>query len=71
MNYGKIGEKISNSHKGKSISDETKKKLSLNTSNRRWINNGTINKYVYVEDLEKWLSSPNWKKGKINKRNRR
>ena len=71
MNYGNVGRKISNANKGKIPGEETRKKLSLDTSRKRWINNGTINKYVYVDDLEKWLTLPNWKKGKINNRNRR
>lgn len=71
MNYGNVCRKIGNANRGKTPSEETRRKLSLDTSRRRWINNGTINKYVNVDELEKWLSLPNWKKGKINKRNRR
>ena len=71
MNYGNVGKKISVANSGKIPGEETRKKLSLDTARKRWINNGIINKYVYVDDLEKWLALPNWKKGKINKRNRR
>lgn len=66
MSFGNVREKISNACKGKTHSEETKEKLHIATSKKRWINNGIIEKYVYVETLETWLSLPNWKRGRIN-----
>ncbi len=71
MNYGSIRIKIGNANRGKTPSEETKRKLSLDTSQRRWINDGKNNKYINVNELEKWLTLPEWKRGKINHKIRR
>ena len=65
MNYGKVKEKISKANSGRVASPETLEKLKKDTSRRRWVNNGKIEKYVYIEDMENWLSMPNWQKGRL------
>ena len=65
MNYGKVKDKIRKANKGRVASPETLQKLKIDTSRRRWINNGVIEKYVYVENMEDWLSMPNWQKGRL------
>ena len=67
MNYGSIKEKISSANKGKIITQETKQKLREDTSNRRWINNGIIEKYVCKEQLYSFLEN-DWSKGRIYRR---
>ena len=67
MNYGSIKEKISSANKGKIITQETKQKLREDTSNRRWINNGIIEKYVCKEQLDSFLEN-DWNKGRIYRR---
>ena len=67
MNYGSIKEKISGANKGKIITQETKQKLREDTSNRRWINNGIIEKYVCKEQLDSFLEN-DWSKGRIYRR---
>ena len=46
---------------------ETKQKLREDTSNRRWINNGIIEKYVCKEQLDSFLEN-DWSKGRIYRR---
>ena len=67
MNYGNIKEKISGANKGKIVTQETKQKLREDTSNRRWINNGIIEKYVCKEQLDSFLEN-DWNKGRIYRR---
>ena len=67
MNYGNIKEKISGANKGKIVTQETKQKLREYTSNRRWINNGIIEKYVCKEQLDSFLEN-DWSKGRIYRR---
>lgn len=67
MNYGNVKEKISDANKGKIITQETKQKLREDTSNRRWTNNGTTEKYVYKEQLYSFLEN-GWSKGRIYRR---
>lgn len=63
MNYGHVREKISEAHKGKIISEEHRLKLSKNSLGRIWINNGSIEKLIYPEELINYTSK-NYKKGR-------
>lgn len=64
MNYGNLKEKISNSNKRRIVTNETKQKLREDTKNRRWINNGVIEKYIPKEQLSDFLEK-DWRKGRI------
>lgn len=66
--------KISESNKGKKRTEAQNLANSLRNKNRRWINNGTVQKTVKLEDLDKFLSEgwvagrlpnkvPGWNKG--------
>ena len=57
----------SGANKGKIITQETKQKLREDTSNRRWINNGIIEKYVCKEQIDSFLEN-DWSKGRIYRR---
>lgn len=67
MNYGSVGAKIAEANRRRVITDETRRKLSLDTSRRRWINNGLTERYVYVEDVDSCLAS-GWQRGRISRR---
>lgn len=67
MNYGSVGAKIAEANRRRIITDETRRKLSLDTSRRRWINDGLTERYVYVEDVDSCLAS-GWRRGRINGR---
>lgn len=67
MNYGSVGVKIAEANRCRIITDETRRKLSLDTSRRRWINDGRTERYVYVEDVDSCLAS-GWQRGRISRR---
>ena len=67
LNYGRVKEKIGNANRNRVVSDSTKQKLREDTSNRRWINNGLVEKYVYTEQLNHFLDR-GWNKGRIYRR---
>ena len=45
------------------VTEETRKKLSENQLGRRCVNNGSVNKYIKQDELDKYLSE-GWKLGK-------
>lgn len=54
MNYGNTKKKISESNLGKIISEDTRNKLSLNSKDRIWINNGFCEKFIKSSDFIKY-----------------
>ncbi len=64
MNYGEVKKKISESHKGKVISEKSRKKLSENSKNRKWINKGKLEKCVKENTLNNLLIN-GWNFGRI------
>ena len=69
MNFGGVKEKIGKANTGRTVSEETKEKLRLDTSRRRWISKGDSEKYVYIEEIPHYINF-GWKKGR-NKTERR
>lgn len=67
MNYGSVRAKIAEANRCRVIREATRRKLSLDTSRRRWINDGLTERYVYVEDVDSCLAS-GWQRGRIRKR---
>ncbi len=70
MNYGSVKKKISMAAQGRITSEETKQKLSIDTSRRRWINDGTAERYVYIDELFLFLSK-GWIRGRLKKGRKR
>lgn len=64
MNYGKIKEKISKANSGKTASDETRLKLSENSKDRIWINNGEKQKFIKKENKKNYHQ---WNIGRLVK----
>lgn len=64
MNYGNVRKLISEGNKGRKITEETKKKLSLISANSRWINDGITERFVRNESIPE-LISDGWKLGRI------
>lgn len=64
LNYGSVKEKISCSHKGKKLSNEHIEKLRIDSSNKRWINNGTIESFTKLEKIPELLKN-GWFKGRL------
>ena len=46
---------------------ETRKKISLISKARRWINDGVVNKFEKPEIVKHYLEVLNWKLGRIKK----
>lgn len=63
----KLKEILSNYRKTVVVADSTKEKLRKNQLGRKAINNGEINKYVFEEDLDHYLSN-GWVLGIIRKK---
>ena len=66
MNYGNVRRKISLANIGRTISEEHRKKLSRDTSRRRWINDGETEKYVYKETVETYVAA-GWLPGRLKR----
>ncbi len=66
INYGSTKEKIGAANRGRVVSKEVRQKLREDTSRKRWINDGTVERYVYVEQLFSFLSD-GWKKGRLKR----
>ncbi|MGI6593488.1 MAG: NUMOD4 domain-containing protein [Christensenellales bacterium] len=64
MNYGSVGEKISKSNRGKKASEQTRLKISENSKNRIWINNGKIEKLIKKENKKEYSQ---WDRGRLAK----
>lgn len=65
MNYGDVKTKISQSNSGKKASLDTKIKLSQNSKNRFWVNNGKVEKFIKKEDKNKYCQ---WNIGRLKRR---
>lgn len=63
----KLKKKLSEYRRNVVVSDSTKEKLRQNQLGRKAINDGLINKYVFQQDLDKYLSQ-GWKLGMIKKK---
>ncbi len=66
MNYGDVRQKISRANMGRKASSEKRRFHSIDTSKRRWINNGLIEKYVYKESVDSMIAN-GWKRGRKKK----
>ena len=64
LNYGHAREKIGAGNRGKRISETTKRKLSIDTANRRWVNNGQTNRYIYTWEIDRFIND-GWKTGRV------
>ena len=64
MNYGLVKEHISKANTGKKANEETLLKLSKNSKNRIWINNGDVEKFIKKEDKQKYYQ---WNIGRLTK----
>lgn len=69
LNYGTVCKRIGAANIGRTISEDLRRFFRIDTSRRRWINDGVTEKYVYAENVERWCSS-GWNKGRL-KRTRR
>ena len=67
MNYGSVKKKIGTANKGRRLSSEAIRRLSIDTSNRRWINNGHTEKYVYFYEVDNYIDA-GWGPGRKNRR---
>ena len=56
-------------NKGKSMSDEQKQKLSDACKNKIHITNGSLNKMIYIEELDYWKNN-GWWRGRTIKKNK-
>lgn len=66
IRYGHTIEKISASHIGKKLSEEHKQKLRIDSSNKRWMNNGSRESFVKLENINTLLHS-GWVMGRRKK----
>lgn len=66
LNYGTVRERIGKANKGRKVSETLRRFFRMDTSRRRWINNGDTEKYVYLEDVEHWCSA-GWYKGRLKR----
>lgn len=55
MNYGNIKNKISKANKNRKVSQKAREKLSINSLNRIWINNGNEEKFIKKYELNNYL----------------
>ncbi len=67
MNYGNVRKKISLAKTGRPYSEALRKKQSVDTSNRRWITDGTSEKFISYESLGGFLST-GWRVGRLHRR---
>lgn len=63
MNYGSVKEKISVANTGRTLSTKQKKQISVETSNRRWINDGQTEKFVFFYEVDSYLNY-GWNQGR-------
>ena len=66
MNYGSVKRKISIAGRGRKCSEERRKQIGLDTSRRRWINDGETERYVYKENVETFVAA-GWRKGRLKR----
>ena len=67
MNYGSAKEKIRAASLGRTYSEEVKKKISLNSSMSRWINNGEAERFVCKDAVDDYVAN-GWIVGRLKKR---
>lgn len=66
MNYGHVKEKISKANRGKTVSEEVLLKLSESSKNRKWINNGIVERSIKKSRLSFFISE-GWKIGRLRR----
>jgi hypothetical protein len=69
MNYGSVRRKISEARRGKRLTEEQKRKISVDSSNRRWVSNGAIEMFVRSEDVESYIGK-GWVHGRVRQENK-
>lgn len=67
MRYGHCFEKISQKAKFRKLSDEHKEKLRIDSSKKRWVNNGQIESFTYKDNIGSLLEK-GWKLGRLERR---
>lgn len=67
IHYGSCLEKIGCKNKGRKANEETKLKLSIDSSNKRWINNGIKESFAKKEKIDIFLTQ-GWKLGRLERR---
>lgn len=67
VNYGNCRIKISQKAKGRKLSKEHKEKLKIDSSNKRWLNNGVIESFAKKEKIDTLLKE-GWQKGRLKGR---
>ena len=67
MNYGAVKKKIGDANRGRKLSEETIERLRQDTTNRRWINNGHTEKYVYFYEIDSFVEN-GWNVGRLKRR---
>lgn len=70
MNFGNVKEKIGKANSGRIVSEDTKEKLRIDTSHRKWIHNGEKEKYVHIEDIP-YYTDLGWNMGRTKIERRR